>query len=69
MNEKLMRSRDDQMVAGVAAGLADYFQLDVTIVRLVFVILTLAGGPGLLLYLILWLIMPLPEPGEKFDSA
>lgn len=69
MNEKLMRSRDDQMVAGVAAGLADYFQLDVTIVRLVFVILTLAGGPGLLLYLILWLIMPLPEAGEKFDSA
>lgn len=59
MEEKrLMRSRDDRMLAGVAGGLADYLNMDSTLIRLIFVVLTLAGGPGLLLYLILWLVMP-----------
>lgn len=59
MNEKrLMRSTTDKMIAGVAAGLAEYLAVDVTLVRLAFVILALAGGPGLLIYLILWFVMP-----------
>ncbi|MCB9004363.1 MAG: PspC domain-containing protein [Ardenticatenaceae bacterium] len=59
MNEKrLMRSMNDRMVAGVAGGLAEYLGVDATLVRVAFVILALAGGPGLLIYLILWLIMP-----------
>ncbi len=59
MNEKrLMRSMSDRMIAGVAGGLAEYLSVDVTLVRLAFVILALAGGPGLLIYLILWLVMP-----------
>jgi phage shock protein PspC (stress-responsive transcriptional regulator) len=59
MNEKrLMRSRDDRMIAGVAAGLADYLGMDSTLVRLIFVLLALAGGPGLLIYIILWIVMP-----------
>ena len=59
MNEKrLMRSQNNRMFAGVAAGIAEYLDIDPTIVRLLFVIATLAGGPGLLAYLVLWLVMP-----------
>jgi phage shock protein C len=59
MEEKrLVRSRSDHMLAGVAGGLAEHLNMDSTLIRLIFVVLTLAGGPGLLIYLILWLIMP-----------
>lgn len=56
--KRLYRSRSDRRVAGVAGGLAEYFNVDATLVRIVFILLTLAGGPGLLLYIILWLLMP-----------
>jgi phage shock protein C len=46
------------MMAGVCAGLANYFGLDPTIIRLLFVAAFLLGGHGLLIYLILWLVMP-----------
>ena len=55
---RLMRSSADRMVAGVCGGIADYLGLDPVLVRLAFVILTLASGVGLWLYAILWLIMP-----------
>lgn len=59
MEEKrLTRSTSNRMLAGVAGGVAEYLAMDPTIVRLVFVLLTLAGGPGLIIYLILWLVMP-----------
>jgi phage shock protein C len=58
---RLYRSQTDRMVAGVCGGLAKYFNVDPTVIRLVFVVLALAGGPGLLLYLILWIITPI-EP-------
>lgn len=59
MNDnRLYRSRDDKMVAGVSGGLSKFFGIDPTIIRLIFVITTLAGGPGLLAYLILWLVVP-----------
>jgi phage shock protein C len=59
MNEKrLVRVSDDRMVLGVAAGIARNLNLDPVIVRLAFVLLTLAGGPGLLAYIILAIIMP-----------
>lgn len=58
MEKKLMRSTTDRVVAGVCAGLAQYFNLDVTIVRVLFVLLTFMGGPGLLAYIILWVVMP-----------
>ncbi|GAB4162905.1 MAG: hypothetical protein Fur0021_37570 [Candidatus Promineifilaceae bacterium] len=59
MNEKrLVRSQNNRMFAGVAAGIAEYLDTDPTLIRLLFVIMTLAGGPGLLAYLILWLVMP-----------
>jgi phage shock protein C len=59
MEKKLKRS-SNQMVWGVCAGLAEYFNMDVTLVRILYVLLSVfsAGFPGLLLYIILALIMP-----------
>ncbi len=60
MNEKrLVRVEEGKMIAGVCTGLAQYLGVDVTIVRLLFALLTLFVGGGVLLYLILWLIMPM----------
>mgnify|MGYP000556079925 CR=1 FL=1 len=44
---RLYRSRSDRMIAGVAGGLGEYLNMDPTIVRLLFVVFALAGGPGL----------------------
>lgn len=59
--KKLYRSRRDKMIAGVCGGLANYFAIDPTIVRLLFVLFLLLGGSALLAYFILWLVVPL-EP-------
>jgi phage shock protein PspC (stress-responsive transcriptional regulator) len=56
--KRLYRARDDHMIAGVCAGIAEYFDVDPTLIRIIFMLLALAGGPGLLAYLILWVIMP-----------
>lgn len=59
MSEKrLIKMQDDKMIAGVASGVANYLGLDPVIVRLLFVLLTLSHGSGLLLYLVLAIIMP-----------
>lgn len=59
MNKRLRKS-SDRMIAGVCGGLAEYFDLDPTLVRAGYVLLSLCSiaFPGLLAYLILWLIMP-----------
>ncbi|MCC2638561.1 MAG: PspC family transcriptional regulator [Moraxellaceae bacterium] len=64
--KSLRRSRQNRMIAGVMGGLAKYFNLDVTVLRIVYVLVSLfsAGFPGLIVYLILWLLMPLEEEGE-----
>jgi len=59
MEKRLRRSSDDKIIAGVCAGLADYFGIDPVIIRLVFLVLFLAGTIGFWPYLILWLVMPL----------
>ena len=46
------------MIAGVCGGLAEYSGIDATIIRILFVVLALAGGPGLLIYLVLWVVLP-----------
>ncbi len=58
-DRRIYRSRHHRMVAGVAGGLGAYLGIDPTLVRILFVFLTLAGnGIGLLAYLILWIIVP-----------
>lgn len=58
--KRLHRSIHDRMIAGVCGGLAEYFNIDPTIVRVGFVLLSVlsVGFPGLLVYLILWLVLP-----------
>ena len=60
MDEKrLVRVEEGRMIAGVCTGLARYLGVDVTIVRVIFVLLGIFALGGVLLYLILWLIMPM----------
>jgi phage shock protein C len=56
--KRLYRIRDGRIVAGVCAGLAAYFGIDPTLVRLAFVLLTFFGGLGVLLYLGAWMVIP-----------
>lgn len=60
MKKKLMRSARNRMIAGVCGGVADYFGWDPTIVRLAFVLISIfsAAFPGILVYIIAWLIVP-----------
>lgn len=64
MSDKQLMRSEDRMVAGVAGGLAEYFNTDPTLIRILFVLLTLLGfgGLGILTYIVLWIIMP--EPSE-----
>ena len=72
MNEKMMRSQTDKMVRGVCGGLGAYLGIDPTLVRLFFVVLGLSNsGIALLLYFVLWIVMPLegkPAPGSLTDA-
>lgn len=61
---RLMRSETDRMIAGVCGGLAEYLNVDPVLVRLAFVVLGLASGVGLVLYVLLWLLMPTPSRGQ-----
>ncbi len=62
MNEKrLTRVEDGRMVAGVCAGLAKYFGVDPTLVRIIFILLTIFAAGGVLIYLVLWLLMPMEQ--------
>ena len=55
---RLYRSRTDRMIGGVCGGLGKYLNVDPTLVRLVFVLTALFGGPGLLAYLIMLIVVP-----------
>ncbi|MCB0061924.1 MAG: PspC domain-containing protein [Caldilineaceae bacterium] len=60
---RLYRSRSDRMIAGVCGGLADYFGIDSTLIRLLFAVLFFVGvGSPILIYIVLWIVMR-EEPG------
>ena len=63
MQKKLYRSLTKKMIAGVCGGLADYFEIDVSLVRLIFVALALVTAllPMAIFYLIAWIILPVEE--------
>lgn len=63
--KRLYRDTDNAMIAGVAAGLGKYFGLDPIIFRIIFVALTFAGASGILIYILLWLLVP--EAKTKSD--
>lgn len=56
--KRLYRSRTNRQIAGVCGGLGEYFGIDPTLIRVLFVLAFLVAGQGLLLYIILWLVMP-----------
>jgi phage shock protein C len=56
--KRLYRSVADRRIGGVAGGLAEYFIMDPLLIRLIFVVLALAGGGGVLIYIVLWIVTP-----------
>lgn len=69
MQNRLVRPVNGRILAGVCAGLADWIGLDVTIVRLIFLVLLVMTGSGLLFYIILWVVVPSSNemPGSQSD--
>jgi phage shock protein C len=65
-NKRLYRSAKSKVFGGVAGGIAEYFDIDPIIIRLLFVIIAFAGGGGVIVYLILWIALPL-EPLTMFN--
>ena len=66
-SKRLYRSRIDRMIAGICGGLAKYFDIDPTIVRVLFVVSIFIGGGGIVAYIILWIVVP--EEQLIFQSA
>lgn len=60
---------NDKMIAGVAAGLAERFNIDTSLVRLGLVLFTLLGGSGILIYIVLWVLMPRPGGGTIAEEG
>ncbi|NLL20761.1 MAG: PspC domain-containing protein, partial [Firmicutes bacterium] len=58
MKNRIYRSQKYRVIAGVAGGLAEYFNVDVVLVRLLWVISIFAGGGGVLAYIIAWIVIP-----------
>ncbi|HEV3399539.1 MAG TPA: PspC domain-containing protein [Actinomycetes bacterium] len=57
-SRKLYRSRTNRKLAGVCGGLAEFFNLDPTLIRVLFVVLAVLGGSGVILYLAMWILVP-----------
>lgn len=64
-DKKLYRSREDKLIGGVCGGVADYFDIDRTIVRVISFILIFFGGVSLWVYIILWIVLPLEPIGDE----
>ena len=67
--KRLYRSRTQRVIAGVCGGLGDYFNLDPTWIRLIFILLALLGlGTFVIVYIIFWLIVPMAPPGTSING-
>jgi phage shock protein C len=67
--KKLMRSSRDKKIGGVCAGLAEYFDLDPTIVRVVWLLAIFFAGTGFLVYVVLWIVLPLAPIGMPMTTV
>ena len=66
--KRLYRTREGRVVAGVCTGIAAYFGIDPTLVRLAFAVFTIFGGAGILIYLLAWIVIP-EEGGDGSSIA
>ena len=66
---RLLRPKEGRVVAGVCAGLAVYFKVDVNLIRLLFGVFTFFYGLGALLYLIAWAILPEEDEGQSIVES
>jgi phage shock protein C len=67
---RVYRSRDERMLGGVCGGLAAYFTMDPTLIRVLFILLSLFGGHGVLAYLVLLILIPIePQPVSPTDAG
>ena len=62
--KRMYRSRQDKIIAGVCGGIAEFYNIDPVWVRLIAVLLVLAKGLGIILYIVLWIVMP-KNPSQK----
>ena len=75
MEKRIQRNTQDKMLAGVCSALADYFEIDVTLIRVAFIVAFLAGLSGGLVYILLWIVVPVKRSmtshyyshGGRFD--
>lgn len=63
--KKLYRSRKNQWLGGVCAGISEYLEIDPLVIRILWIIFTLVYGAGILAYLILWFLVPLKPRAKK----
>jgi phage shock protein C len=66
LKKRLYRSKDERMLAGVCGGLGEYLEVDPTVIRLAMVLLAFAGGPGIIAYIVLWIVVP-ERPRDEVD--
>ena len=64
----MRRSREGRVIAGVCAGLGRYLDIDPVLLRIAFVVLLFAGGGGLFLYVVSWILIPEERPGEPLGT-
>ena len=69
VNDRLRRSGDDKMLAGVAGGIARYLNVNVTLVRVIIAALALFSGAGVALYLAAWLLIPADGEDQPIAEA
>lgn len=65
----LRRSRDDRLIGGVCGGLGRYLGIDPVLLRIAFVILAIAAGGGIVLYIVSWILIPEEKEGEDLGTA
>ncbi|MCL5409830.1 MAG: PspC domain-containing protein [Patescibacteria group bacterium] len=65
---RLYRSQSDRMLGGVAGGLGEYFGIDATLIRLIFIFLTIFGGSGVIIYILLWILVPVQSDAAEASN-
>jgi phage shock protein C len=60
-DKKIFRSNEDRIIAGICSGLGEYFEIDSSLIRILFILLFIGGGSGFLIYILLWMVIPMKK--------